>query len=390
VKAAGIAAEFNPFHFGHLHLIETLKRERGVGAIAIAMSGPFVQRGGPALFAPFERAKAAVLSGADLVVELPYGYSAQAAEIFARGAVGIFEKMGLDAIAFGCEDPQEEEAFCAAAAILALEPPSFKGRLAASLGEGRAFAPSRLSALEEEMGRGMGFLRKPNNILALEYLRAIASMKASLEPIFVLRDEGFKGAAQLRRISPSSPEMLWELPEGAQEAFGAASPFPEGALDRLFLASALAKGEEGIARAAECEDGMAARAFRAAKEAASLEGAASLVSTKRLAKARCRRVFVNSFFGYEKGDLLQFRSQPPSCARILAMGGEGRALARRAKARGEIDLAPNLGKKAGSLSSAERRRASFDEAAWRVWDLFSGQPQLAGRGYFHRLPYFHF
>ncbi len=208
MKVAGIIAEFNPFHFGHKYLIDKCRQELGADKIVVVMSGDFVQRGAPAIIDKFTRTKMALECGADLVIELPVYYSLGSAEFFAKGAVGILDGLGcVDHLFFGAENPDIEK-MDIIADILNRNPVEYSDLLNRRLKEGKSFAASRAGALTEILGDRFKneaasssqssmpvsdadeceeLLSLPNNILAIEYLRALKERESRIKPCSVRR-----------------------------------------------------------------------------------------------------------------------------------------------------------------------------------------------------------
>ena len=179
MKTAGIIAEYNPFHNGHKYQIEQVKEETGADFVVIAMSGDFVQRGTPAVLDKHTRTKAALLSGADLVFELPVTAACASAEYFAAAGVELLGKTGIvDVICYGCET-ENKELMDALVFALTEEADCFSHIISDALKRGYTYPRARQEALceflpawdDEEIA---GFLSSPNNILALEYEKAIA------------------------------------------------------------------------------------------------------------------------------------------------------------------------------------------------------------------------
>lgn len=183
----GIVAEFNPFHNGHRLLIDEAKKTADLCGIIVVMSGSFVQRGEPAVLNKFSRAKAAILNGADLVLELPCLYSSSAADIFAYGAVDLLNKSAItDSICFGSELGSIEK-LKEAADFFAYENDNFRLILSEELSKGISYPKARLNATEKILNCDLSFLSLPNNILALEYLKALRLTESSIKPITVKR-----------------------------------------------------------------------------------------------------------------------------------------------------------------------------------------------------------
>ena len=186
MRTVGITAEYNPLHTGHRYHIEESKRLAGADGAVVVMSGACVQRGGWASFGKRFRAASAVTAGADLVLELPYPYSGQSAETFADGAVRTLVRAGVDAISFGSESG-DIAGLSEAAKILTDEPASFRQALASGLKNGLSFPAAREAALYEMDSDASALLSSPNNILGVEYLKAVLRGGFSVDAVTVRR-----------------------------------------------------------------------------------------------------------------------------------------------------------------------------------------------------------
>lgn len=190
----GIVAEFNPLHTGHEYLIQRLRRETGADFCVVAMSGDYVQRGEPAFFSKSLRTKAALLAGADLVLELPLSISTGSAEYFAQGAVSLLHRLGcITHLGFGSESG-DIHAFLLAGALLTKEPAAYQKLLQAFLKKGMSFPKARYEALSahlteksEDIADILSILKSPNNILGAEYVKALYEQNASMQPITLRR-----------------------------------------------------------------------------------------------------------------------------------------------------------------------------------------------------------
>lgn len=188
-QTAGIIAEYNPFHCGHQYQIEETRRRTGADYIVVVLSGNFVQRGEPAVFEKSQRTRMALLGGADLVLELPAPFAVGSAEDFASGAVSLLNQLGaVRYLSFGSECGQLSD-LAQIAHILANEPPLFQNVLKEQLRLGRTYPQARSAALAA-CGVSQAILEagnEPNNLLGIEYLKAIDRLKSSLEPVTILR-----------------------------------------------------------------------------------------------------------------------------------------------------------------------------------------------------------
>ena len=260
----GIICEYNPLHLGHLHQLEAIREKFGPETeIVCLMSGSFVQRGQPAILDKSLRAKAAVSCGADLVLELPITASLSSAEGFASAGVRILSKI-CDKLCFGAESGTEETLMRTARALLS---PAFSCYLKENLQKGLSFPAARQLALGQ-MGFSDALVSSPNDILAVEYCKAILSQHSPMG-IFPIRRAGSYHAESADAENPSATSVrslmltsgLWldYVPEPARDCFRGASLHTAAAGERAMLArlrtmtdaefEALPYGSEGLWRA---------------------------------------------------------------------------------------------------------------------------------------------
>lgn len=183
MKVTGLITEYNPFHNGHKYHIEKAKEITGADYVIAIMSGDYVQRGTPAIVEKHVRAHMALVSGVDLVLELPIIYATGSAEIFAEGTVSILNKLGVvDSICFGCECGTTAP-LMEIARILNNEPKWYSEALQKHLKEGYSYPAARAAALPEYAD----ILNSPNNILGIEYCKALIKTDSSIEPVGIKR-----------------------------------------------------------------------------------------------------------------------------------------------------------------------------------------------------------
>lgn len=197
MKVAGIIAEYNPFHNGHVYHIEEVRKKTGAEYVIAIMSGNFVQRGAPAIADKYSRAEMALLGGADLVIELPTVAAVSSAELFARTGVSILNATGIVSyLGFGCET-EHTEWLEKLAILFAEEPEDYQKELNQGMKEGLTFPAARARAARQYFERTDSdagnekeveeILNNPNNILAIEYLKAIRQTGAQIHPCSILR-----------------------------------------------------------------------------------------------------------------------------------------------------------------------------------------------------------
>ncbi len=223
MKITGLITEYNPFHNGHLYHIEKAKEVTGADAVLVVMSGDFVQRGEPAIFSKEIRVHAALASGASAVIELPVVYATGSGEIFAAGAVSLLNALGcVDSICFGTECGNVE-VLSSIADLLLEEPEIYRQSLQRNLRQGKSFPVAREEALIEVLGDERmlrEILQNPNNILGIEYLKALKKLNSSMKP-YTIRREGasyhenslgwkFDSATSIRQVFRQKEEVHGE------------------------------------------------------------------------------------------------------------------------------------------------------------------------------------
>ncbi len=346
MRIAGIVAEYNPFHNGHaLHIEKTRQPNGGCEAthIVAIMSGSFVQRGEPAILSKFDRAKAALAGGADLVIELPVPYCLSSAEGFARGAVTLLEALGcVNVLSFGSEcgtvSPLNK-------AITVMETPRFTSLLKYQLNLGISFAEAQQNALAEIAGASAAsVLESPNNTLGIEYLKALRAMGSSIEPFTVQRTGvqhdsltplGHLASASYLRTLLQSDRLLNALPympSGcaavvSKAADNGQAPASASLLDRAVLAQLRRLSPEELRRVPQMSEGLENRVYQAIRKAGSLDELENAIKTKRYPLTRIRRLIWSAFLGITD----EMAARTPAYIRVLAANERGKEILSAAK-----------------------------------------------------------
>ena len=322
-KVAGIVAEYNPFHRGHAYHIAETRRVLGDGcAVVCVMSGDFVQRGDAAVFDKFSRAETAVRGGADLVLELPLRWSLSSAEGFARGAVHLLASTGVVThLSFGSETGELAPLQRAADG---LRDPALGERLRAELRRGLSFPEARQHALEGLIGADAAVLLNPNDLLAVEYLRAIHDLGAALEPVAVRR-VGAKHDAAGESDYPSASELRSRMKAG-QDVSAWAPHLPDAKpvfledLETAILSRLRMLPKEAFAALPDCAEGLENVLWQAVHSEAALDDILAAAKSRRYPMSRLRRMLLCAALGVKKADGL------PPYLRVLAANERGRAL----------------------------------------------------------------
>ena len=382
MKIVGIICEYNPFHLGHKKQIDYIKSRFGEDcAVVCLMSGNFVQRGAPAIFGKALRARAAVLSDADLVLELPVTYALSSAEGFARGGVEILGKF-CDLLCFGSETGDADSLMTTAKALLSEE---FKPLLRAELDKGLSFPAARASALEK-LGLDAQILRRPNDILAVEYCKAILSSGTAMKPLTIVRegsyhaeapDEENPSATALRRLFAEGKEWRSYVPVHTCDLFANAPLHTLEAAERAILMrlrtmtdadfEALPYGSEGLWRkfmhACRCESGIAA--------------ITAATKSKRYTATRIDRMLLCAWLGITAS---MMESLPPY-VRVLAFNDTGRAVLKQARSHLQII---NAGESVDHPYYALERRCSDLYALTRTDAIDPPDGEEKERIYYHK------
>lgn len=362
-----IIAEYNPLHSGHAYQIEEVRKAFGEGTcITVILGGIFSQRGEPYIAPPYVRAEAAIAAGADLVLELPFPFSAAPANIFARAGVEIAEKIGADVLAFGSESGDIE---LLQTVQKRLDSAEMQDALSAAADE--AAGKTRLYPKVYKQLYGEDAPTLPNDILAIEYLRAIERLGAKLTPYTVLRkgdyksgEGGFASASVLRRAyAEHGIQALREsMPQAAYEVFAKAEEDGLFAPDYEKLAAAvLLRLTEPQKEAAFSGSGLAERLCRSAKDAKSIRELCQNAATKRYTDAEIARCILYMLFDVTRADL----DAPVHYTKVLALRESGRAVLAK-KHRIGILTKPSA---ADKLSKTARTQYEKTFAAERAYAL---------------------
>lgn len=378
MQATGIIAEYNPFHNGHLYHIQETKRLTQQPVIVV-MSGSFMQRGEPAILSKWQRAAFAVQGGADLVLELGCAFTLRSAEFFARGAVELLAATGcVNTLACGTEHPQSD--FVAAARLACSA--EAQARLRELLQSGSSYA----QAWEKILGAHTAF-RSPNDILALEYTKALLQTAASIKPLYLQRtDEGYNSTTISSNIaSASAIRQALALGNGSwQQATPAYThaALTQGGYDAQLLWQLLKYRlrlltPPQLAERCEASEGIENLLSKAA-DCTSLQSALAACSSKRYTASRIRRLLLQILLDLPKA---VWQQQAPAYLRVLAFNNIGRQLLHRMKTSAQLPIINKLGKNALCNDSvAYRTQLSAEVTATDLWSLLQKDAALNRSG----------
>lgn len=368
MQTVGIICEYNPLHRGHEKQLR-LVRASGSEGIVCLMSGNFVQRGAPAIVDKALRAEAALRCGADLVLELPITAALSSAEGFAREGVRLLGHF-CHALCFGVETADAPLLLSTAERLLGDD---FSPALQQQLDKGLSFPAARAKALET-LGADPSLLNTPNNILGVEYCKAILSFGCSMKPMVIHREGNYHGleadcqnpsatAVRQRMIGGNPWESL--VPEMAADLFQNASLHTLELGERAMLAKlrtmtdldfeALPYGSEGLWR----------KLMHESRRQACLEDIAAAVKSKRYTRTRIDRMMMCAFLGLTASQM----QEPAPYARVLAFNDTGREILKQARQFGDY---PNIGQKCDHPYEVLENRADD------LYGLFADKPEAPG------------
>lgn len=378
MQATGIIAEYNPFHNGHLYHIQETKRLTQQPVIVV-MSGSFMQRGEPAVLSKWQRASCAVQGGADLVLELPCVFTLRSAEFFAKGAVQLLAATDcVNTLACGTEHPQSD---FEAAASLACSAKA-QARLRELLQNGLSYA----QAWEKILGANTAF-RSPNDILALEYTKALLQTAADIQPLYLQRtDEGYNSTAISNSIASASAirqalaagDGSWQqaVPDYMHAAL-AAGGYDAQLLWQLLKYRLRLLTPQQLAERCEASEGIENLLSRAA-DCNCLQTAIAACSSKRYTASRIRRLLLQILLDRPKA---VWQQQAPAYMRVLAFNNIGRQLLHRMKTSAQLPIINKLGKNALCNDSvAYRTQLSAEVTATDLWSLLQKDAALNRSG----------
>ena len=335
MKVVGIICEYNPIHKGHIyHITETKKALGDDAAVVCCMSGNFVQRGEPAIFSKFARAKAAVMCGADLVIELPTVFALSSAEGFAHGAVKLLDSLGVCThISFGSEEGETAKLDKIVDTLLS---PETDTKIKKELESGISYAAARQNALKSIIGENADIIEKPNNILGIEYLKALKIIHSDMQPVTVPRcggdHDGEKGySASAVRNALKNGSYDWDIvPEKAAEIFkneiaeGKGPVFSE-TVEQAILYRLRTMTEKEYDELPYASEGLGQRLRKSVLTSTSLAEILEKTKTKRYAMSRIRRMVMCAYLGLTSDDM----NAEPEYIRVLGANEKGREILKK-------------------------------------------------------------
>ena len=358
ITATGIIAEYNPFHNGHLYQLRESQRLTGQ-PIVVVMSASFMQRGEPACLSKWLRARLAVENGAALVLELPTAFSLRSAQFFASGGVQLLAATGsVNTLSCGVESPELD--FGALAQRITSD--AAQGRIRSLLSQGKSYAAACAAVLSEAQqeagvtamqassneGKAFAGLTKPNDILALEYAKALQA--TDIKPLFIERRgdgyndreiSGTMSSATAIRQALNNSNDGWQqaVPASVRQALLDNAPGYDAALLWQLLRYKLRlMSVDAIADACQCSEGLE-NLLKDAAACPSFAEALQLCTSKRYTTSRIRRLFMQLLLDVPRW---RWEDNAPAYLRVLAFNDTGRQLLKQMKATASLPIITGL------------------------------------------------
>ena len=344
-RVLGIIAEYNPFHNGHLYHIAKSKQETGAQYIIAVISGNFVQRGNTSIINKWKKARMALLNGVDLIIELPTIYSISSAENFAEGAIKILNSLGIvEVLSFGME-ASDISTLNNIANVLYNEPKEYVTMLSHELKKGNSFPKARENALMmylNDIKRYANIMSGSNNILGIEYLKAMKKTKSTIVPIGIKREkvlyndkyivDEFASATAIRKMLMTNElnDISKVMPRNSylllgEELKNGHYVIDISRLEKEIIYNLRKMSREDIAKLPDVSEGLENLIKNAADSCNTIKELINIVKSKRFTQTRIQRILLYSLLGIDKKKMEISKKVVPY-ARVLGFNNKGKEL----------------------------------------------------------------
>ena len=407
MKVTGIIAEYDPFHNGHSYHIKKAREMTGADAIVVVMSGHFTQRGMPAFFRRDARVRMAVDGGADLVIELPYIYACNSSHEFARGAAGILNGIGcVDALVFGAETDDMDTLGKAARAAEGTDDRS-SAYIKEEMKNGVSYPEALTRSVEKIYGaQTAAVLREPNNLLGIEYMKALRELGSGIKPFIVGRRSAAHGESlemlherkQEQRIASGTavrkavyaggaraaemlvPDTSFSIISGYERSSGFSFTEYRDKIKKnmfeLLKYKIITSDESELAEVYGVAEGLENRLKSCISGAEDVDGLIDSVKSKRYTRARISRTLMHLLINLRTTDFETLRET--YCARVLGFSPTGGKLLRLMSESSAIPVFSNLSR-LDKRSPEAARVLKYDMRASDVYALLYGSGDAPGR-----------
>lgn len=375
MRSVGIVAEYNPFHNGHYFHLNQSKEVSESEVAIVAMSGNFLQRGEPAIVSKWTRTKMALLAGADIIVEIPYAFAVQKAEIFAFGSVYLLDALKCSSICFGSESGSIDP-FFHTVELLKEQEEKYNQKIRFYIKQGVSYPKAlALAYAELEKNKDSVDLSRPNNILGYHYISAADKLNSNMQFFTVKRNTAehddetihddqiasatsirklIKEEGNLNRIRPYVPESTFTEMDGYYHTYG---HFHDWEDYWPYLQYRLATmGEAELNQMYDIEEGLPYRLQKAAQTAESFQSFMEMAKTKRYTWTRLQRICVHALTNTSRADI-HSAGEAPGYIRLLGMSAKGREYLNKVKKDLSLPLVSTISSFPQDMLALDRKAA---------------------------------
>ena len=394
----GLVVEYNPFHNGHLyHLLKSKEITKATHTVAI-MSGNFLQRGEPALFDKYTRARAAVENGVDLVIELPTLFACQSAEIFSHGAIATLNSLNcINSICFGSEVGNIDILYTISK-ILVNEPNEFKTSLKRYLNDGMLFPTARSNALFDYINENnlvdiskdelLSILNSSNNILGIEYIKSLLKLKSNIKPYTITRinseynsesiDSSICSATAIRKALKNTDDISFASKVVPLPTYNILKTNIEKSFNPIFdemffdiLSSIILRDSNELDKYFDVNEGIENKIYQSIFTSSNLKELHSLVKSKRYTLTKIKRTLNNVLLGITKDDMALVKDMNYiPYIRVLAFNDKGREILKAIKNNSEINIINKFSKISFAMDDARfKTLIDYDIKASNMYNM---------------------
>lgn len=389
MNTIGVICEFNPFHNGHKFLIENIKSNfRDCHTVGI-MSGNFVQRGDAAIIDKFTRTRQAIENGFDLIVELPVVYAVSSAEVFAKAGVKIADALCCDTLAFGAESSLEILEKIADLHFDNSFQENIKKELSLGKSYPKAIEETVLSFSDSPEDIDKELLSGSNNILAVEYLKAIKSY--GIDPFTIKRkavshdslntENEFASASAVRKMLLENTDnpYIYMPDSNRKEDFSNIASIKN--LEKAMLYKLRTMSTEDFAKLPDVSEGLENRIFNAVRNYNSIAEILLAIKTKRYTLARLRRILIYALLSISE----EMQKTPVPYIRVLGFNNKGAGILTNAKKAGKLPIITKVSSGINRLNEKDKIILEKDFLASDIWTLAQNLPSECGMDFYREI-----
>ena len=381
MKAVGLIVEYNPFHNGHKYHLEKAKQESKADIAIAVMSSNFIQRGEPALLDKWARTEMAIQNGVDIVIELPVFYSNQSAEIFSLGAVGILNKLKVDSIVFGSESG-EVESLKKVARLQIEKKDELDEIIQKSMSDGESYPNAMAKAIKKVLNIDNIFT--PNNILGIEYIKAILKLKSKIKPLTIKREKSDYHSQNIEEEIASATSIRNAIIKGDFESIKKAVPIETyEILEREYqkdnfvfwddfyeiLKYKIITEYDKLKNIQDMEIGFENRIYKAILETTNFNDFFDQIMTKRYTISRVKRILSHILLDIDAVITKEVKQDIAPYVRLLGFNKKGMEYLKQIKKGDEVEFLTNLKGVEKKLSSKKLRMLKFEEKASNIYKI---------------------